>query len=70
MKAYLKFNEAYQGNEFSQNTYQYCLFVSENFITTPAMEAVPKFPMLKFDVKLSPDNGDFLETIKKLIKVS
>ena len=33
------------------------------------MEAVPKLPMLKFDLKLSPDNGDFLETIKKLIKV-
>ena len=34
-----------------------------------AMEAVPKLPMLKFELKLSSDNGDFLETINKLIKV-
>ena len=33
------------------------------------MEGVPKLPMLKFDFKLSPDNGEFLTTIKKLVKV-
>ena len=47
-----------------------CHLVSEKSIEATAMEAVPKFPMLKFDLKLSPDNGDFLETIKKLIKVN
>jgi hypothetical protein len=34
------------------------------------MEAVPKLPMLSFDHKLSPDNGDFADRIRILVRVS
>ena len=34
------------------------------------MEACPKLPMIHFDLKFSPDNGDFAHKMKQLIHVS
>ena len=31
------------------------------------MEACPKLPMIHFDLKFSPDNGDFAHRLKQLI---
>ena len=33
------------------------------------MEACPKLPMIHFDLKFSPDNGDFAHKMKQLIHV-